>query len=398
MAIQFSKYVRQGKKTFRFMATSGGVYGSSIGYEYGYFNGNKFKGLKYSYSSETEIEYDDDEKDGIGSMTTVRKCSAWLGSFIDGQKDGLCTPLPVNSEKSKEVFFVDGRGLTVEEAIELIKERGEQVQLSETEIAYLWENNILIYNSDIQKYTGMGQTHDEENLYFCLDFDAEEKQTTGVFFHGEEEIPFTFSDWQEMPVDPVEEDGFSVLREMDFFSDSNVRYTVKEGLFANGQLNGLGMECYNSDCNGFHREHQKIGLFKDGELLFGYKKSYESRSKSVHIFGYADKREIEQYGAEIVYDGKKYVGEAVDGVPNGIGCLFVSDEKMLKGTFKNGKLHGVGVTYKYLDGKWVPYDFEIDKKDDDFYWNSFNMYADGEIQTDMTWEEFYDQYENVKKV
>ena len=396
MAIKLSKYVRQGKKTFRFMATSGGVYGSSIGYEYGYFNGNKFKGLKYSYHSETEIEYDDDEKDGIGSMRTVRKCSAWLGSFIDGQKDGLCMPLPINSEKSKEVFFVDGHSLTAEDMIQLMKENGDQIELDGGATGYMWGENALIYNGDNLQY--LGQMYDDENPYFCLIFDENGQQVSGAFFLGEEEIPFIFDNWEKMPVDPVEEDGFSVLREMDFFSDSNVRYTVKEGLFANGQLNGLGMECYNSDCNGFHREYQEIGFFKDGELLFGYKKSYESRSKSIHVFGYADKREIEQYGAEIVYDGKKYVGEAVDGVPNGIGCLFVSDEKMMKGTFKNGKLHGVGVTYKYLDGKWVPYDFEIDKKDDDFYWNSFNMYADGEIQTDMTWEEFYDQYENVKKV
>ena len=78
--------------------------------------------------------------------------------------------------------------------------------------------------------------------------------------------------------------------------------------------------------------------------------------------------------------------------------MFESQEKMLKGTFKNGKLHGVGVTYKYLNDKWIEYDFEQDKNDTDFYRKSFNMYANGEIKNDMTWEEFYDTYENVKKV
>lgn len=398
MAIKFSKYVRQGKKTFRFSSTSGGVYGASVGYEYGYFNGNRFDGMQYSYHSETEIEYDADEKDGIGSMRTVRKRSAWLGSFIDGKKDGFCVPMDMCSEacSSKEIFFADGVGLTLEETIELIKENGEQVQLSDGETAYVLGEISLIYNGDTIGY--IGHMYDEENPYFCIVYDGDGEEVAKGFFRGTEEIPFTFQEWKEMPVDPVDEDGFSVLREMDFFSDSNVRCTVKEGLFVGGKLNGLGMVCYNSDTNGYHHEYQKIGFFKDGELLFGYKMSYESRSKTKKSFGYADQREIEQYGAEIEYDGKKYIGEADGGVPNGIGCLFVSEEKMLQGTFKNGKLHGVGVTNKYVDGKWVPYDFEMDKTDDDFYWHSFHMYADGEIQTEMTWEEFYDTYENVKKV
>ena len=75
MSIYFSKYVRQGKKTFKFGALNGGVYGSGISYKYGYFNGNKFEGLSFSYDKHTEVERDDDERDGIGSMTTVLKTS-----------------------------------------------------------------------------------------------------------------------------------------------------------------------------------------------------------------------------------------------------------------------------------------------------------------------------------
>ena len=67
MAIRLSKYVRQGKKTFRFLAMSGGAYDSSIAYEYGYFNGDAFRGMRFSYKKYTEFEDDPDEKDGIGA-------------------------------------------------------------------------------------------------------------------------------------------------------------------------------------------------------------------------------------------------------------------------------------------------------------------------------------------
>ena len=397
MSIKFSKYVRQGKKTFRFISTSGGVYGSNVAYEYGYFNGNRLDGISHFYHSETEIESDPDERDGIGSMRTIRKRSTWLGSFKDGKMDGFCIPLTQTSkELENKIFFVEGKGFTIEETEELIKQNGDFERLSDSGTAYIWGKNAIIYEGDELVY--IGQLYDEENPFFCTGLDEETQQITGGFFRGEEHIPFTFNDWQEMPVDPVEETGFSVLREMDYFSDSNVRYTITEGFFDNGKLNGLGMKCYDSDCNGYHNEYQKIGIFKDGKLFFGYSKSYESGGKPRKFFGYADKREIEKYGEEIVYDGKKYIGEAVNGIPNGIGCLFESQEKMLKGTFKNGKLHGVGVTYKYLNDKWIEYDFEQDKNDTDFYRKSFNMYANGEIKNDMTWEEFYDTYENVKKV
>ena len=115
MSIKFSKYVRQGKKTFRFISTSGGVYGSNVAYEYGYFNGNRLDGISHFYHSETEIESDPDERDGIGSMHTIRKRSTWLGSFKDGKMDGFCIPLTQTSKElenkmEKRTSYMAGRG------------------------------------------------------------------------------------------------------------------------------------------------------------------------------------------------------------------------------------------------------------------------------------------------
>ncbi len=398
MAITFSKYVRQGKKTFRFHATSGGVYGSNVSYEYGYFYENIFRGLRYSSSSETEIEYDDDEKDGIGNMTTTHKKAAWLGTFVDGKKEGFCVALDEENETDpqRNIFFFEGEGLNAKEIANAIRENGEKGELSENEIAYFMGDNVVIYKGDTFGY--IGELYNEEEPYFSIFYDENEEFISAGFFIDNEEIPFQFNDWETMPVDPVDEDGFSVLREMDFFESGNVRYTITEGLFANGKLNGFGTRYYNSEVNGFHRETKRVGIFKDGELEFGLKRSYETRSRPIYTFGYADGREIEKYGAEIIYDGKKYIGEAVDGVPNGIGCLFVSDEKMVIGTFKNGKPHGFGATYKFLDGKWIPYDFERELKDQDFYRGSVSLYGEGEVLTDASWEEFFDKYEDVKKV
>ena len=348
MSIYFSNYVRQGKKTFKFGALNGGVYGSGISYKYGYFNGNKFEGLSFSYDKHTEVERDDDERDGIGSMTTVLKTSFWLGSFVDGEKNGYCTVMDGTSDKQAVSGYFDmGRAVTEEEAAALSLEN-KQLAVEE----------------------------------------------------------YTFEDWQTMPVDPIDEDGFSVLREMDYFSDGDLRYTVTEGSFKDGKLHGLGTEYYDSNVNGYHIFKEKSGVFKDGVFFFGYNGAFENRggNQSLNYFGYADGRDIDAYGEEIVYEGKRYIGEAVNGVPSGIGCLFEGEDKMLKGTFKDGKLHGIGCTYKLVDGKWFPFDFKqkvVIKQlldENDYPNDSWGIFVNGKYQPDMTWEKFFDAYSDVKKV
>ena len=341
MSIYFSKYVRQGKKTFKFGALNGGVYGSGISYKYGYFNGNKFEGLSFSYDKHTEFERDDDERDGIGSMTTVRETFIWLGSFVDGEKNGYCTVMEGTSDKqAKSGYFDMGRAVT---------EEAEKLGLENKQLA-------------VEEYT--------------------------------------FEDWQTMPVDPIDEDGFSVLREMDYFSDGDLRYTVTEGCFKGGKLHGLGTEYYDSNVNGYHIFKEKSGVFKDGVFFFGYNGGFENRggNQSPNYFGYADGRDIDAYGEEIVYEGKRYIGEAVNGVPCGIGCLFEGEDMMLKATFKDGKPHGIGCTYKLIDGKWIPYDCINEFQDRYYNRNSWVIYAGGEAMPNMTWEEFYDTYCDVKKV
>lgn len=342
MAVKFSKYIRQGKKTFDFGALSGGTYGSNVSYKYGYFNGNKFEGLSFSYKKYTEFESDDDEKDGIGSMTTVRESTIWLGTFVDGEKNGYCTVMDgSNNKQAKSGYFDMDRAVTQEEA--------EKLSLDSKQLP------------------------------------AEE---------------YTFENWQTMPVDPITEEGFSVLREMDYFNDGDLRYTITEGSFKDGKPDGFGTVYYDSNVNGYHTYNQKTGVFKNGEFIFGYKNSYENTGgkQSPKRFGYADGRDVETYGDEILYDGKKYVGEAVNGVPCGIGCLFEDKDKMLIGTFTDGKLHGIGCTYKLIEGEWIPYDYENEHEDKSCSYNSWGIYAYGFFKPDMTWEVFFDSYSDVKKV
>ena len=71
---------------------------------------------------------------------------------------------------------------------------------------------------------------------------------------------------------------------------------------------------------------------------------------------------------------------------------------MLIGSFQNGKAHGIGATYKLIDGKWLPYDFVNDRKDESYDRRSWGIFANGEFQPTMTWEEFFDTYAPVKKV
>ncbi len=392
MAIKFSKYIRQGKKTFRFMALSGGAYGSSVAYEYGYFYGNKFSGLSYSCHKHTEIEDDPDEKDGIGGMTTVTNRSVWLGNFVNGKKHGFCVDL--KKDFTIDCFYEDGNLLTAEDIVE----KGDRCELDDGSTAFNLGESFLIYNGE--KLTFVGQLYSEEEPFFLVLLDDNANAIGYGFFKGEELIPFEFNEWQKMPVDPVEEDGFSVLREMHYFSCGNLRYQITEGLFSGGKLNGFGTVYYDSNTNGYHTYTQKSGLFSGGELIFGFKNMFENTGGKAlpNRFGYANERAIEEYGEEIIYEGKKYIGELFNGIPNGVGCLFESEEKMIKGTFKNGKPHGVGATYKFIKEKWIPYDFVNEREDNSYSYKSWGIYINGEFEPDITWEEFFERCESVKKV
>ena len=389
MPIKFSKYVRQGKKTFRFIRLSGGAYGCGIEYEYGYFYGNTLDGIRFSLDKQTVITEDPDEKDGIGSMRQTGSHSAWIGSFTDGKKDGFCVDLKEDAYKSGDFYDMD-RLVTVEE----FKEKGEREEdPDDNTISYYYKDMALIYDGDRIAY--MGHRYDDEKPFFCKILDDNGEISAFGFYQDTTQIPFVFDQWEEMTVDPVEEDGFSVLRNMYYFDNGNLKYKITEGQFEDGKLNGLGTLYYDSDVNGYHSYFRHSGVFKDGKLVFGYTDSNTVRSAS---FGYSDGREIGEYGNEIVYEGKKYIGEVSDGAPNGIGCLFEGDERMLKGTFKNGRLHGIGATYRLINDKWTPYDYTDDRVDGYYYRNSWGIFANGEFMPDMSWEEFFDKYEKVKKI
>ena len=53
---------------------------------------------------------------------------------------------------------------------------------------------------------------------------------------------------------------------------------------------------------------------------------------------------------------------------------------------------------KLIDGKWIPYDCINEFQDRYYNRNSWVIYAGGEAMPNMTWEEFFDAYSDVKKV
>lgn len=395
MPIKFSEYIRQEKKTFQFRRMSGGAYGCNIEYGYGYFNGNRLDGMYFSLDKHTEFEDDPDEKDGIGGMRPVRTRSFWLGSFVDGKRDGFCVELSSTDEITSDdvIYFEMGEALTTEE----FKEKSTRAELENNEVAYFTDKGMLIYEGENLLYKG--QLFDDEKPCFSAVCNGDEVLTCG-FFRGEDLVPFLFEDWEKMPVDPIDEDGFSVLREMTFFYDGDLRYEITEGSFVDGKLNGFGTVYYDTNVNGYHNYHQMSGVFKDGKFVFGYKNGYENAGgrKEPTGFGYADGRDIEEYGEEILYEGKRYIGEAKDGVPCGIGCLYLSDDKRVTGYFKNGRLHGIGATFKLVADLWIPYDFIDERTDQSCYRKSWGIFVDGELQPQMTWEEFFEKHENVRKV
>ena len=343
MSIYFSKYVRQGKKTFKVNKNDAGT---KVWYRYGYFNDDKFEGLCFYYDKYTTIERDEDHMDGIGGTSVEEEISIMLGTYVDGVKHGYCVAMPGSNDRFDRTGYYNKGSYVTEEEAEKLGLESKELPLEE----------------------------------------------------------YTFENGQKMPVDPIDDDGYSVLRERDFFGDGDLSYTFTEGQFIGGKLNGFGTTCHTYSVNGYSQYIRKSGVFKDGELVFGYSYARLGGENYKEYFGYTGGRDIDAYGEEIVYDGKRYIGEAVNGVPSGIGCLFEGEDKMIKGTFKDGKLHGIGCTYRLVDGTWFPFDFKFkyvfkQRLDEDNYpGDSWGIFANGEYQPDMTWEEFFDAYCDVKKV
>ena len=179
MSIYFSKYVRQGKKTFKVGKLNAGT---KVWYRYGYFNDDKFEGLCFYYDKYTTIERDEDHRDCIGGTSVEEEISIMLGTYVDGFKHGYCVAMPGSNDRfDRTGYYNKGSYVTEEEAEKLGLERKE-LPLEE----------------------------------------------------------YTFENGQKMPVDPVDDDGYSVLREMDFFRDGDLRDTFTEGQFMGGKLNGFG--------------------------------------------------------------------------------------------------------------------------------------------------------------
>ena len=396
--IKHSKYLRQGVTTLNVRRMSGGVYGCDIDYDYGVFSNGGFVGMTYRHNKYTEIESDSDEKDGIGGMTTVRRRSLWIGEFKDGVRNGFCYELKDGRWDRAQSFGIYEADtlLSVESFIEKSQ---HTLELSVDERAYCLGHNAMIFKGDRPAYIGnVNENAHPHGLGVRYDGDGNVTEY-GRFEDGEfAGTAFSFESWEEMPVDPVDEDGFSVLRESTFFNDGDARYEVTEGQFSGGKLNGFGLVHYDSNVNGYHKYYTKTGLFCDGKLVFGYNTAFENTGgkSQPDKFGYADGRAV--CGDEIIFNGKKYVGETQNGIPCGIGCLYETHEKMYKGTFCNGLPHGIGATYKLIDGKWTPYDYERDCTDTGYSYGSWGIFAEGEKMPGMTWEEFFDKYEPLKKV
>ena len=84
-------------------------------------------------------------------------------------------------------------------------------------------------------------------------------------------------------------------------------------------------------------------------------------------------------------NGDKYVGDIVDGEPNGIGMLTFVNGTICFGEWVNGMMNGYGVI-KYADGSY----YEGEFKDDMFHGKGIIQYGSGELKgyTLMgTWKE-----------
>ena len=393
MSIGISKYLSEGKTTFQIERMEGGVYGCNIAYTYGVFHGNESRGMQYKNHTYTEYDSSSDDRDGIGSMETIRKRSLWWGTFIDGKKNGFCFEFKNGKKENVGSFGIYENDICLS-TDEFMQKSQRTLSLATGEKVYLRGKNALIYKGGVLVYMG-GVNANCEPCGFGVKYGANANVAEyGRFAKGEKaDYKFTFEEGETMPVDSIDEDGFNVLREMDFSNDGDVECTVTEGMFVKGKLNGFGLMQYKSSSNGYSVRVTKAGLFKDGKLFFGYNGAYRNRGGSEGEFGYAEAKPKQE--EKLIYNGQEYVGEAKDGIPNGIGRLYETGEKMLHGTFKAGKLHGIGATYRKLDGEWIPYDYESDYKDPKYVNRSWGIFVEGQQMPDMTWEEFLNAYEKL---
>ena len=377
MALKHSDYIRDGL-TVRIRGNCGGAYGGDADYDYGmFYKGEMFLGMRYTYHAYTEFEEDPDERDGIGAMRTIRKRSMQIGEYAGGMRHGFGYDY-VDGKPTNIGFYENGVKLDTADFMA----RYEPVTLESGEVAYGDKDHVVICVDDSIRYIGslsdgemvvcLGAVYaeDGELVYIGL-FDINGEQAGDIF---------VYNDWEPMAVDDVVDEGYSVLREITFFSGSDSRHEITEGYFRDGALDGLGMMTYESHTNGFWRELTQVAIFSDGDPLFGYYHKYESGTRGMTVLGMLDGRSLEDIGEMVTYEGKRYIGQVQDGVPHGFGELYISETEKLVASFKNGKAHGVGGTMCLKkDGEW-----KLTSDD------SWGLYVDGEYRPDMNLEQYYE--------
>jgi len=121
------------------------------------------------------------------------------------------------------------------------------------------------------------------------------------------------------------------------FGDKYTRPQYK-GEVENGKPNGLGVLIY--PYNG----KSIVGEWKNGKE---WKTKHRTKNGSLIL-----KFEMGKNG-QVTFtspDGRKYVGEFKDGIPNGQGTNIFPDGRKYVGEFKDGKKHGQG-TFTYTKGR-----------------------------------------------
>ena len=96
---------------------------------------------------------------------------------------------------------------------------------------------------------------------------------------------------------------------------------------------------------------------KNTEMIINYIKNLE---KKVDKLGEGNKNII--YKQEIKMRDRLYIGQVVDGVPEGIGVMYLDGGNVFKGEFKNGIYEGKGIYY-FNNGDKYEGDFKDGKRE-----------------------------------
>lgn len=352
MAYRFSKYVRDGLSARILTEQTFGGDQRKFAYEWGIFKGGQLqKGLQYTQTYE-QCTLPHLRPLPFGKREPCHMSLSLYGNFVDGLCEGYCHGLDTNGFWYTFGFFHKGE----KTPLDAFRESAEKEVGTDGVTIYRKGEQTLVYTKDGElAFVGECDLIGLPEGY-AVDFRKNNGRGSFAYFEaGDESTYLNTPVGEEHPVWAPDGTGFSTQTKVTYLR-RGVQYQREEGTYQNGVLHGIGAREWETTGADTHPHYEaEGGIYYEGQLIWGYHTVWDNGAwEEIHpdYFQFVGEKPAWYIEHKLEDDEECYVGEILNGVPNGIGTYTLPERKIV-GMWQDGKLHGWGAVFIKKDNKWL---------------------------------------------